>query len=186
MTGRSILWRRLDEPGHDSARVSAGDSGWVLAGTAVFASGDRPCRLDYRIRCEPDWRTRSAVLSGWIGERTIQADISVDSTRRWNMNGTDRPDLSGCSDLDISITPSTNLLPIRRLCLAIGEEAEITAAWLRVPEFTLEPLAQVYRRVGEDRYRFETDGGRFIRELRVNDAGFVTDYPGLWSLEAST
>ena len=52
------------------------------------------------------------------------------------------------------------------------------------PSFELEPLAQVYRRVAERTYRYESGGGSFTRTLEVNDTGFVTSYPGLWEAEA--
>jgi hypothetical protein len=39
------------------------------------------------------------------------------------------------------------------------------------------------RRIDEGTYRYESAGGRFVRELPVNGAGFVTLYPGLWEVE---
>jgi uncharacterized protein len=59
----------------------------------------------------------------------------------------------------------------------------VQAAWLRFPTFTLEPLAQTYRRVGVQTYRYETLAGEFVKDLTVNDAGFVTHYPGFWKVE---
>jgi uncharacterized protein len=83
----------------------------------------------------------------------------------------------------LNFSPSTNLLPIRRLGLALGQEAEVKAAWLRFPSFTLEPLVQRYRRIDAAAYRYESAGGRFVSELRVNAAGFVIDYPSAWQIE---
>jgi len=75
------------------------------------------------------------------------------------------------------------LLPIRRLNLAIGQQAEVSAAWLRFPSFELEPLSQIYTRLDEFMYRYSSAGGTFIRDLTVNNVRFVTDYPGLWRAE---
>jgi hypothetical protein len=72
------------------------------------------------------------------------------------------------------------------LDLAIGMEAEVQAAWLRFPEFTLEPLVQLYRRIRAATYRYESAEGTFVTELQVNAAGFVTSYPNVWQVEAST
>ena len=77
----------------------------------------------------------------------------------------------------------TNTLPIRRLNLAVGQQAEVRAAWLTFPNFKLEPLAQVYRRIGTFRYHYESD--RFATDLEVDAAGFVIDYPSLWHAEAT-
>ncbi|HEX5717576.1 MAG TPA: putative glycolipid-binding domain-containing protein [Thermoanaerobaculia bacterium] len=173
-----ILWRRLDTPGHESARLIDRS----LSGTAVFLHEGQPCRLEYLLTCDADWRTVSGKVSGWVGERTIDVECSAEAGR-WRLNGAECPQVEGCIDLDLNFSPSTNLLPIRRLNLAVGREAPVRAAWLRFPSFALEPLEQVYRRIDEGTYRYESAGGRFVRELAVNDAGFVTLYPGLWEAE---
>jgi hypothetical protein len=90
------------------------------------------------------------------------------------------PGVLGCLDLDLAFSPSTNLLPIRRLNLAIGQASEVRAAWLRFPELTLEPLDQRYTRLDDRTYRYESAGGTFMRILRTNAAGFALSYPGLW------
>jgi hypothetical protein len=70
--------------------------------------------------------------------------------------------------------------------LAIGERAEVQAAWLPFPSLAFELLSQVYRREGERTYRYESGGGSFMRMLEVNAAGLVTSYPGLWQAESVT
>lgn len=179
----SILWRRLDTPGHESAQLSRRASGWQLAGTAVFLQDGHPCRLDYEVVCDAAWHTTSARVNGWVGPRTIDLALTVDEDRRWWRHGEPCPPVAGCLDVDLSFSPSTNLLPIRRLGLAVGGSAPVRAAWVRVPEWSLEPLAQVYTRTAERSYAYESNGGRFRAELEVDETGFVTRYPGLWERE---
>jgi hypothetical protein len=179
-----MLWRRLDLPGHETARLEVLDDGWKLFGTAIFAYPHHPSRLDYVVICDAVWRTKSARVKGVIGSREIDVTLTVEANRRWYLGGTERTCVEGSIDIDLGFSPSTNLLPLRRLQLAVGDEAEVTAAWLSFPSFELEPLPQVYRRVTERTYRYESDGGSFIRTVEVNDTGFVTSYPGLWEVEA--
>ncbi|HSF07028.1 MAG TPA: putative glycolipid-binding domain-containing protein [Methylomirabilota bacterium] len=186
MREAAILWRRLDQPGHESARLGVHQSGWALSGTAVFAHEQQPCRLDYEVVCDAAWRTVSGRVAGWVGNRTVEIAIAVDAARRWWLNGDECLEVAGSADLDLNFSPSTNLLPIRRLSLAIGAQADVRAAWLRFPGFTLEPLAQVYRRIDVTTYRYESAGGRFTAELLVNTAGFVTRYASFWQAEATT
>jgi uncharacterized protein len=113
----------------------------------------------------------------------IELELSVDSAHRWLLNGVDCPAVAGCIDLDLNFSPSTNLLPIRRLNLNIGEDEKVKAAWLRFPSFTLEPLEQRYRRLDAATYRYESAGGSFFAELEVNAAGLVTHYPSFWQKE---
>lgn len=177
--GSTILWRRLDRPGHEAARVEALDAGWRLSGSAVFLSEDGPCRLDYRVDCDRSWRTLACAVSGWVGSEPVEVEVSVEAGR-WRLGGAECPQVEGCLDIDLNFSPSTNLLPIRRLGLRVGEEAPVRAAWLRFPSFALEPLEQTYRRLEEEVYRYTSAGGRFTADIRVNAAGLVTDYPGIW------
>jgi hypothetical protein len=182
-----ILWRRLDEPGHEFAQLFFEDAVWRLTGTAIFAFGHpqrRPARLDYLVVCDADWQTRSASVSGWVGDEVIRVDVSVDEARRWRLNGIEVPEVEGCVDIDLNFSPSTNLLPIRRLRLNVGDEVAATAAWLRFPDFKLEPLDQSYRRISDAGYRYESGAGSFVAQLSVNEAGFVTGYSNSWVIEA--
>lgn len=179
MSDAVVLWRRLDEPGHDSARLAFRRRRWCLEGTAVFAEHGRACRLDYAVTCDERWRTMSAAVEGWIGTELVNLSLKVDSAGRWSLNGRAVLECAGCVDLDLSFTPATNLLPIRRLALAPGAEERVTAAWLRVPSLALEPLEQRYRRLDPSRYRYESGGG-FTAEITVDEHGFVTRYPPGW------
>jgi hypothetical protein len=156
-----------------------------LEGTAVFSHEQQPCRLDYRITCDTAWRTLSANVEGWLGNTIIDIRIRADSAGHWWLNEVEQPAVLGCTDIDLNFSPSTNSLPIRRLRLAIGAAAEVKAAWLCFPSFKLEPLPQQYRRLDETTYRYESAGGQFVADLKVNAAGFVVDYPNLWKAEDS-
>lgn len=180
----SILWRRLDRGGHESARVTNQNGLWQVRGSAVFADAGLPVRLDYSVECDPEWQTRSALVAGWVG--TAEVDVRVGATPNgWRLNGQVATSVAGCIDVDLNFSPSTNLLPIRRLNLAVGEEATVRAAWLRFPSFQLEPLEQRYRRIDLDTYAYESAGGSFRAELRVNGIGLPLEYAGLWVSEAS-
>ena len=179
MATNTILWRWMDRPGHEAARLQQVDGEWHLSGTSVFVHEGEPCRLDYHIVCDAAWRTVRARVDGWVGARTIECRIAAEAGR-WLLNGQEVPAVAGCVDVDLNFSPSTNLLPIRRLNLAVGQEGAVSAAWLRFPSFELERLDQTYRRTGEHSYRYESAGGEFVRDIEVNDVGLVTRYPDFW------
>lgn len=180
---KSILWRGIDMPGHEACRLFQLDDGWCLSGTAVFSSDNRPCQLSYHVACDSSWNTRRGSVSGWLGD-DVPVELSIEvHDHRWRLNGIEVPTTQGCIDLDLNFSPSTNLLPIRRLNLDVGQHAEVKAAWLKFPTFELEPFSQIYTRLDQFRYRYSSENGRFVRDLTVNELGFVTEYPGLWLAE---
>jgi hypothetical protein len=180
---RAILWKRLDQPGHEAARLEETDAGYEVGGAAVFVHESRPCRLDYAVTCDVGWRTVATRVTGWIGERAVDVAISVDTNGRWWMNERECPAVAGCADVDLNFSPSTNLLPIRRLDLPVGSAADVRAAWLRFPSFALEPFAQTYRRLAPTTYRYESAGG-FAADLEVDASGLVTRYADIWHADA--
>jgi len=180
----SILWHRVDRPGSESSRLSRVDSSWVLAGTAVFAHEERPVRLDYEVVCDAAFRTELARVSGWLGRKPIEISIRAENGR-WSLDGEECADVEGAVDLDLNFSPSTNLLPIRRLGLSEGASASVRAAWLRFPRLDLAPLQQSYHRIGPSTYRYESATG-FTADLEVRPSGLVRRYPGVWEPDASS
>jgi len=60
-----------------------------------------------------------ASVSGWVAETAVDIDLVVDREHRWRLNGIEQPAVAGCIDVDMNFSPSTNLLHIRRLNLAV-------------------------------------------------------------------
>ncbi len=177
------LWRRVDAPGHDAAVLAEGPTGATFDGVAVFLHDGKVGRLAYRVVCDPQWRTLRVRVTGSVDATSVDVALTRDEGNRWSVDGSHRPELDGCDDVDLSFTPATNTLPIRRLKLAIGERADVAAAWLRFPSLTVERLPQVYARLDATHYRYESRGGAFVATLETDGAGLVVDYPGIWRSE---
>ena len=184
MATQRILWQWLDGSGHEFAQLSLQNGSWRIAGTALLAHEGRPCRLSYRLTCDASWQTQAAHVTGRLGGARVAVDLARDDAGDWLLNGQRCAEVAGCMDIDLNFSPVTNLLPIRRLALPIGQAAEVRAAWLRFPSFALEPLDQVYRRVGEHLYRYEAVASGFTADLTLNAAGFVTRYGDIWEAQA--
>lgn len=181
----AILWRRLDQPGHDACRLRAAEDGWRLTGTAVFSLDGRPCHLSYTVDCDAAWHTRAARVDGWLGADDVEIAIEAMPDGRWRIGGNEPAALTDCIDVDLNFTPSTNLLQLRRLALSVGQAAEAPVAWLRFPDVALERLEQRYRRLDARTYEYEAPSVGYAAPLHVNEVGFVTRYPGLWEAEGA-
>jgi hypothetical protein len=184
-TESRMRWRRLDVPGREEARVGRTASGWRLTGEVDVEEGGVAARLRYTIDCDPEWRTRSAAITGEVGGVAIRIALSADGAGHWLRDGMPVPELTGALDVDLGFTPATNTLPIRRLGLEVGEGAEVRSAWVRFPELRVEPLEQRYTREGARsfRYRAVVDGEPFIAGLDTDEFGRVVRYEGLWEAE---
>jgi uncharacterized protein len=180
----SILWRRLDVPGHDACRLRSRAGGWTIEGAAVFREDDAPCRLGYAIDCDREWRTLQADVRGWIGERTLEYEVARTPDGAWTLNGAAVRLAGACSDLDLGFTPASNLTQLRRLALRVGQAADVDVAWLDAAAGTLDVLRQTYSRRSDTTYWYEAPRFEYSALLEVTPEGFVRRYPGLWEAEA--
>jgi hypothetical protein len=180
MSTHVIFWRRLDVEGHDCCRLSPVDDGWSIEGVATFLHESQPTCLRYRVSCDKGWRTRNATVSGWLGDMPIELEIGRSANGAWQINGVDQDAPAELVDLDLGFTPATNILPIRRLALSVGQETPAPATYLAFPALHLEQLDQSYRRLGDSRYAYAAPRFDYEATLEVAEIGFITVYPGLW------
>jgi uncharacterized protein len=134
----------------------------------------------YQIECDTGWRVRTTRA------RVIGVDAAIDlmsdGAGRWrDGGGRALPDLEGAIDVDLSITPFTNTLPIRRLDLTEGLRADIRAIYLRFPDLSVTIDRQRYTWLKRGRhYRYESLDRDFVRDIDIDVDGLVVTYPGLF------
>ena len=107
-------------------------------------------------------------------------ELSSDGGGNWWRGEEELKQVRGSVDVDISLSPSTNTLPIRRLGLSVQQSAEVEALWIRLPDLTVETLPQQYTRTGERSYRYSSRGGAFTADLEVDEHGLVVNYGKFW------
>jgi uncharacterized protein len=179
----TILWHRLETPGHDACRLIQGDGTWRLEGMAAFLLEGVPACVAYELECDGEWRTREGAVHGWVGSLPLDFRITRTPEGSWTLNGQIVPDLDGCVDLDLGFTPATNLSQLRRVALEVGQAADVPVAWLDVPVGTLQMLHQRYERRTAGTYWYESPRFDYFALLQVNETGFVEKYPELWEAE---
>ena len=182
---REVMWAPWEGPGLEHLRLVTSDDGSVVAnGLVIGLEAGRPFRIGYGIRCDGLWRVREVRTAAPDLEQPV-LELLTDGEGHWKKRGGEPvPELDGCIDVDISATPFTNTLPIRRLGLKPGESEELVVTYIRVPELLVGPERQTYGCLGAQvnggLYRFEALPGGFTAELPVDTEGLVLDYPGLF------
>jgi hypothetical protein len=189
----SALWRRLDvsdglahgtlsdlapEPAHPGGAH-------LLDGSAVVRDDQGAWSLRFSVVADTAWLTRTVFVEVLADDGLDRVTLEVDALGEWTLDGRPWPELRGCTDVDVSASPLTNLLPIRRLGLPVGGEASIEAAWLDVPSLAVHRVRQLYRRLPDDArgnlsYTYaDPTYGEY--SLSVDPAGLVVGYQGLFT-----
>jgi hypothetical protein len=177
----SGLWRRVDATGLERFEMLRDGASWVLHGTVLLRDEGLDFEARYEVRCDTEWRTQACDVRLREGASERRLRLTASDGRWTRDDGIEMPSVAGAVDVDLSWTPATNTLPIRRLALPPGgASGPVVAAWVRFPALNVEPLPQEYLRLDERRYRYSSARGAFTAELQVDGDGVVTRYGAIW------
>lgn len=175
---RSYRWLAEHGRGLEHLSLQIGDDVIVADGIVVGEDAARRFGCSYRICCDAHWQVRSVEVHVAGGASIV---LTSDGRGNWrDGDGLAQPRLAGCIDVDISATPFTNTLPIRRLGPGLAARTTIAVAYFLLPELELSRAEQAYTRLDAARYRFEALRSGFEAEILVDGDGLVQDYPGLF------
>jgi len=180
----NVMWVPLTGAGLEHLHLLQHDEGNAIDSVVIGMEQETPFRLWYEIHTDKDWKVRKCtlrLLGGGYQEITLHADGQGHWT---DAAGVSLSALDRCIDVDISVTPLTNTLPIRRLSLQPGQSADLLVAYLTVPQLQVRMMQQRYscleHRADGGLYRYESLNSGFTRDLSVDAQGLVIDYPGIW------
>lgn len=173
----TILWQDISNGALDRCQLHATSGGLRLAGTVLTAAHGDPLEVRYLVLTEESGLTCRVELD--LNNGSSRRVLSADGAGRWHWEGDpELTEVAGALDVDLTVTPATNTLPIRRLGLDVGQAVDLRMAWVQFPDLEVIPSEQRYERLTADRWRFST--GDFQAELVVDHNGLVLDYGGLF------
>jgi uncharacterized protein len=174
----TVLWQDVETGALDRCRMEAGPQGLRLSGTVLTPAHGTPLDVRYLVEAGPDGRTRRVELA--LDDGAVWRVLLADGAGHWRWEGgPELAEVAGSLDVDLTVTPATNTLPIRRLAqLETGQAADLQMAWVQFPGLEVIASAQRYQRLAADRWHFTT--GDFHAELLVDPDGLVLDYGGLF------
>jgi hypothetical protein len=191
----AIAWVKDDPFGVEFAKIEL-QSEWMAAEGVAIGTSPVPYRLDYKLETTTGFVTSRLLVTscgdGWrraLDLRRNQAGVwdllaEEDGSPALPSAGGDPNTFTEALDCDLGLSPVTNLMPVRRHdLLAGGGPAELITAWVSVPDLSVRPDGQRYSylRSGPDHHllRYEATDGSFTADIKVDQEGFVLDYPGI-------
>ncbi|SFM92547.1 hypothetical protein SAMN05428949_1338 [Chitinophaga sp. YR627] len=175
---RRILWKGIYYKTLEYLHIQS-DTAHVIEGNITGLVNEQPLHVRYKIEANTQWEMSSVHIT--VLEHTEKELQFVRRDGRWHdKQGTIHGIFDACIDIDISLTPFTNTLPINRLKLPVGASEEITVLYFDLPAMDVKPAKQRYTRLAEDRYRYESLSSGFTAEIVVDEGGIVTHYPEIW------
>lgn len=176
-----IGWKGYLHSLSEDCRVTNTTNGTGITGLVKGIWEGQSIAADYFIQVNQRWETISFELDSKTGNKDFDLRFESDGQGNWTSNGKAMPVFNGCIDIDISVTPFTNTLPINRLQLAKNEKRRIPVIYIDVLKQATSRVDQVYTKLGRCNYKYENTTNDFTAVITVDDAGLVLDYPGLFT-----
>ena len=180
----TACWQHLEaRSGFEVAYFRRTEDGWTVEGTTAALEDARTWVVTYTIRLDAVWVTRSARIMARTVSGSRETLLQSDGTGRWLINGVLAAHLDGCLDVDLESSAMTNTLPVHRLGLPVGGQADVPAAYVRALDLSVDRLEQTYRRIADkaarQRYDYAAPVFGFTSRLVYDECGLVVDYPGI-------
>jgi uncharacterized protein len=182
---RNLLWTGREYYSLENCLVNSTDSGFEITSTIVGMYQGEIYRVEYQIKTNRNWETVFFELRTQHRNLREHLRFESDGQGNWMTNGKQASEFTGCLDIDISLTPFTNTLPINRLKLRDGSAQEIQVIYVDVFGHRIKPIRQKYNRLSDTEYQYENVPNDFEARIQVDEQGLVVDYPFLFVRTAS-
>lgn len=181
MTKRSITWKALAWEGTEECTIEVDDTGVRIESHLTgITEKNVAYEINYLLELAPDWTVQHVLIKDATNEGTY-LDLVRENGRWLDPDGVHLTDYDSCDFVDITLTPLTNMLPIKGLTFEGEEPVAIDALYINLPEFTHERKTQGYAKLGEHTYRFQQPGS--AADIITDDDDLVAVYPGLFCEE---
>lgn len=176
----NLLWTGREYYSLENCLVEITTSGALITSTIIGTYGDKIYKVEYRIKTNENWETIFFEINSRHSNQTQLSRFEGDGKGNWIANSKKANQFQGCIDVDISLTPFTNTLPIRRLKLNQNQAQEIQVIYCDLLGKQTKSAHQRYTCLSKTQYYFENVHNDFEATIDVDESGFVVDYPLLF------
>jgi len=177
---KNILWTGIEYYSLENCILTISDKGSEIASSIIGAYANELYRVEYRIQTDQYWETIFFEIKTQLYNTMEITSFRKEGKENWYVNGQPDEKFSGCIDIDISLTPFTNTLPINRLKLSEKESGQIMVVYVDILGRKTMPVQQKYTRLSHTGYKYENVPNDFESVITVDDLGLVVKYPGLF------
>ena len=177
---KNILWTGIEYHSLENCILTITDIGSEISSSIIGTYANQLFKIEYQIRTNQYWETTFFEIKSQLNNTIEIIRFRKEGKERWYVNGQLDGKFNGCIDIDISLTPFTNTLPINRLKLSEKEGEQIEVLYVDVLGRKMMPVQQKYIKLSQTDYKYENVPNDFESVIVVDDLGLVVEYPGLF------
>jgi uncharacterized protein len=182
-TNTKLVWKGLEDQTFEHCMVTRTPGQLEVQSKIEGPVNNVHTIVEYEVVLDTAWTVSSVQVKMTAPAPEKSIKLTHNKFGEWvDDNLHTRPDLDGCLDIDISLTPFTNSLPVKRLCFKPGESRELPVLYFDLPAFDIRIQKQRYTYLGNNVFKFEALDTGYTNEITFTPGGFVQQYPDLYEL----
>jgi hypothetical protein len=181
MRQTNIIWAGRLYHSIENCLMTSTSEGNEITSTIIGNHGSDIYKVDYHIKTNKHWETIFLTLQTRFNNSSELTTLEK-KEENWLLNGIPKDELRNIFDIDISLTPFTNTLPINRLNFITNEPIIIDVLYFDILNRNIIPVKQSYTKLTTNLYAYERMDTNFKATIKVDEQGLVSDYPDLFEL----
>ncbi|WJE14290.1 putative glycolipid-binding domain-containing protein [Halobacillus sp. ACCC02827] len=182
---QKLLWTNFEDQGAEFVTIKHQTDYMQAEGTVLLVREERPVRIRYSIKLGSDWKTKKVKI--YKEDREEPFVVQTEKEDKWYVNGCYDENMDGATNVDLSITPLSNMFPINRVSWEIGQKRTFKMVYIDVWKEEAAPVLQTYTYLGVDGGErvFQYKCREYETKIFVDESGVVMEYPRVFTLAAS-
>ncbi len=177
----NIIWTGKFYHSIENCTLTKTIAGNEIISTIIGDYESQIYKVEYHVKTNKNWETTFVNLKAQVNN-SYQLFTLEKQDGKFLLNGKPDDKLKNIFDIDISLTPFTNTLPINRLHLKDDERKIIEVLYFDILEKETKTVKQIYTRITADRYIYENYNKSFKAEIKIDEQGLVVHYPNLFEM----
>ncbi|MEI5908617.1 putative glycolipid-binding domain-containing protein [Bacillus spongiae] len=178
---KEVFWESKEFVGCEYLQISKNGSRILAEGRVLFATKEEARHISYVIEMNNRWFTRNVQVYDIGKNKSIC--LQSDGKGKWFSNEKHVKEMDGAIDVDISVTPFSNTLPINRVEWQEKQVRTFNMIYIDVHTLSLKNIEQEYTYLGafSEGRKFRYKCREYKTIITVDETGLVLDYPDLFS-----
>lgn len=171
LDGFSASWSSVHSADSEELSIAFENEGWTVQG--IVSGVD----VHYVIRLSAMWKVQQMLLFRDLDEPDLW--LANDGGGQWGeVNGSQRRELGGCEDIDISCSAFTGVLAIRRLDLDVGGMKSVDSVVVDPDSLAITRARISYSKRAARSWSIVRDDVSTPQRFDVDAFGLPLDIPG--------
>jgi hypothetical protein len=177
---QTLVWQSLAWPSNViHQHMTAAQAHYGHGFVAGRSDEGLPLAIEYEIALTAEWEVSQVRIKSLVDGREIS--LICEDKKWYDGQGNHLIEFDGIPFIDLSISPFTNTLPIKRLRFDGDKPQQIETLYFDENRFLIRKVQQLYSKLNEKTYRYQdVEQPDFVVDLVVDNDGWVIEYPQLF------